>query len=267
MDEKNTKKLQKLLSAMDENSMTQEEFFKAFENVVKHVLTAEKNIMDKNEKEISEMKEMHKKMCSEMESGNTEGFNSLKEEILNKFDKLFKDQQSGMNLMRDKIREIKNGKDADEEKIVKNVLSQIKIPEPQEIKPETPEETRDKLESIQNEPDKLKIEAIGYLRKEIDDLKNLVKTISSNSSKGGGFRASRSMMTSDLSSQTNGVKITFDVPKSISSFLLSSDFPSPLMQNNGFTLNATRTQLTLTTDNPPSSGSQLLYVYSSVFNV
>ena len=71
----------------------------------------------------------------------------------------------------------------------------------------------------------------------------------------------------DLSSQTTGSLKVFTVPKSINAIVLSSDFlPNVLMEGNGFTLNSTRTQLTLNVSTAPSSGSQLLFQYSSIFN-
>ena len=65
----------------------------------------------------------------------------------------------------------------------------------------------------------------------------------------------------DISSSTDGVTKTFTVPYSRKSVILCSDFPSVLMEGNGFSLDSTRTSLTFTTDNAPSSGSQTLYQY------
>lgn len=79
-----------------------------------------------------------------------------------------------------------------------------------------------------------------------------------------GGRISGSVKFYDLSAQTNGVLQVFSVPKSVSAVVFSSDSPIILMENNGFTLNASRTQLTLTTI--PSQGSQLLFQYQSMFN-
>lgn len=113
---------------------------------------------------------------------------------------------------------------------------------------------------------------IGYLQDEIKRLNDKVeeseKKLSERiSSKQGGFRASNATRFYDLSSQADGVTKVFTVPKGISAIVICSDFPTILMEGNGFTLNATRTQLTLTVENAPSTGSQLLYQYSSMFNI
>jgi hypothetical protein len=69
--------------------------------------------------------------------------------------------------------------------------------------------------------------------------------------------------TYDLSSQTNGVTKVFTVPVHRKSFfVLCSDFPSVLMLNNGYTVNAAKTQITLTVGNAPSNGAQLLLFYA-----
>ena len=57
----------------------------------------------------------------------------------------------------------------------------------------------------------------------------------------------------------------FDVPKSTTSIIFMSDFPHVLFENNGFTLNAQRAQVTLTVANAPSTDSQLVYSYSPMF--
>jgi hypothetical protein len=66
---------------------------------------------------------------------------------------------------------------------------------------------------------------------------------------------------SDLSSQTNGVLKTFTVPAhSRGIMVMGSDFPSILFNGNGYS-EPTATTITLTTENAPSTGSQLGYMY------
>lgn len=70
------------------------------------------------------------------------------------------------------------------------------------------------------------------------------------------------VMIADLSAMTDGLTKTFSVPYSRKAIMvLGSDFPSVLFENNGFSLNADRTLLTLATVNAPSAGSQLGYQY------
>ena len=82
----------------------------------------------------------------------------------------------------------------------------------------------------------------------------------------GGARSSHSTRLTDLSAQTNGTLKVFSVPEGLAGLLFSSDFPTVLMENRGFTINKSRTQITLTTDNAPSSGSQLVYQSVDIHN-
>lgn len=127
--------------------------------------------------------------------------------------------------------------------------------------PKLGEPIRDALELINEEDKKLKIEAVGYLREELDNLK---KIKSSTFGGGGGTSGVYSHLDLyDLSSQTDGVLKTFSVPGMTKPFfMISSDFPTPLFLNNGFTYSSTANTITLTTDNAPSSGSQLGLFYS-----
>lgn len=128
--------------------------------------------------------------------------------------------------------------------------------------PDTADTIRNKLELLPD-GEKLAIEAIQDLRKELEELRSETKRIEALP-RGTAPRASNSTKFYPLTA--DGVTKTFTVPKSVAAILHSSDFPNVLYENSGFTINGTRTQITITTDNAPSSGSQLLYQYSSMFN-
>lgn len=64
----------------------------------------------------------------------------------------------------------------------------------------------------------------------------------------------------------DGVTKAFTVPKSTTGYVMMSDFPHVLFEGSGFTMNGNRTQLTMTVDNAPTSGSQCLFIYASMFN-
>lgn len=127
--------------------------------------------------------------------------------------------------------------------------------------PDTGEQIIDKINEDESEK-LIKAEKVEGLE---DRFKQVEKQISSIP-RGGGFRVNNATKFYDLTSQTNGSLKVFTVPKSVAAIVLSSDFPTILMEKNGFTINATRTQITLTAQNAPSAGSQLLYQYSSMFN-
>lgn len=182
------------------------------------------------------------------------------EALLVKIQSAFKEQSDTLNMIRDKARNLKDGytpikgvdyfdaTPADEAKIVIEVLKQIPVPVE-----ETAEQLAEKLDSI------------DYLKK-VQELEAKINAKIDAMPRHGGARSSHSMRFTDLSSQTNGTLKIFPVPEGLSGVLFSSDFPAVLMENNGFTLNKSRTQLTMTTDNAPSSGSQLLYQSTDIAN-
>lgn len=106
----------------------------------------------------------------------------------------------------------------------------------------------------------IKRERVENLEEEIKQIRQLISSIP----RGGGGRASHSMKLKILT--PDGSTKSFSVPKSVSRFVVGSDFPHIYMENAGFTINGTTTQITLTTDNAPALGSQLLFVYSETFN-
>lgn len=139
-----------------------------------------------------------------------------------------------------------------EQPIVTNEIKEVAIQE-------SPEQVVIKLESLSGDA-RLDKSAIKGLDEALE------KVSKSQSVRVVGGRSNNAMKAYDLSSQTNGVLKVFTVPKNITGVVFSSDFPTPLMEGNGLTLNGTRTQLTLTVANAPSQGSQLLFLYSSIFN-
>lgn len=67
-------------------------------------------------------------------------------------------------------------------------LNALETPEPEE--PDDPYEARNQLEAIDNESEKLKIEAIQNLRKELDEIKKSIKSSGGRTIFGGGFNYS-----------------------------------------------------------------------------
>lgn len=118
--------------------------------------------------------------------------------------------------------------------------------------PDTGKDIVKKVNELAIEPD-LQIDA--------SHIKNLPRF---GKMKGGGRKGGGGdiMMIEDLSSLTDGVSLTFAVPYNRKAIKIeSSDFPLNLYENNGFTIDASRTVVTLTTSNAPSTGSQLAFIY------
>ena len=171
-------KLSKLKDMMNllNDGLSRADFETAFKALLEQFLRVEKELIKKNLKAVDTLTEVQRGLSDKLESSANRELGRASNELQGRLTAALAQQESGLNFIRDKVRKIKEGKDgkdgknADETKIAKDVLSQIKLPEVQE---ETPEETRDKLESIQEEEEKLKIDAISELRKELDELKKM----------------------------------------------------------------------------------------------
>src|SRR3990167_9319383 len=129
------------------STMTKEEFINAFKEVMAVVVAMKK----RNEEEMRQMEAMHEKMIEsamqeikrkmvnmcepmmkEMYAEHEEmmkRMNTHMSEMQSENVKAHKEQQEGMSFIYDKVRTMKSGadgKDADEEKIVKDVLARIR---------------------------------------------------------------------------------------------------------------------------------------------
>ena len=238
-------------------SVTKGEFQDAVAQIVKYV----KDIKQGNEKEWALIKSAISMLGDKLSKENSTKIDAelsrVEEKLSTPIQKALKEQEQGMKFIYDKIAAIedgndgedgKDGKDADVTKIISEVLKQI----PPDVE-ETPEQLAEKLDSI------------DYLK----GLQDLEKRMGAriDSLPRGGARSSHSTRFTDLSTKTNGVLKVFAVPEGLSGVLFSSDFPTVMMEGNGFTLNSTRTQLTMTTVNAPSSGSQLIYQSVDIANI
>lgn len=157
MEEKNLQSLQKLLSVLDTEALTPDMFVKYFEEVIAFV----KGTRDLNETERENLKNLFELAQKELKSGNAEQLTSLKEEIsstlTSELSKIKKETNATLSEIQKKTDLLKNGDDADEEIIVGKVLE--RLPPPKEVDEETPEQTRDKLETLEGE-ERLDISAI-----------------------------------------------------------------------------------------------------------
>lgn len=247
-------------------SLTKEDFVNSFEQVMQLVLRIEK----RNTEAVGTMKQTYRNAMNNMRGVTDKDIADMKKLATDYCQKemarIEKEHAKKMEMCDKKMSEMKDGMDADEEAMTQEIISVVTPQITQNVKdivekdlPQLGKATRDGLELLP-ENEKLMIDAIKGLRKELDELKRVA------SAKGTAGRSNNSMKFYDLSSQTNGTLKIFSVPKGLAGVVIGSDFPTVLMEGNGFTLNATRTQLTLTTVNAPSSGSQLLYQYVSIFN-
>lgn len=149
--DKNEQKLKRLLSLMDEDTLTKEDFVTYFEQVIEFV----KKMREFTESEVESIKESLERVNIELKSTNSEQVSLIKENVVNtlnlelsKFNsKTFEKWQK----IQDKLDSIRDGVDADEDRVVElatrqavtNVMSQL--PPPAELKLETADETVEKI--------------------------------------------------------------------------------------------------------------------------
>jgi len=189
MEDRKLQKLKAALELLNVDTMSSADFTKAFEKVMQIFVamrtaneTERANLLSTFEKKMGEMEMMMKEHGAEMSDGTKNAKKEMMEYCMAEMRKMHTEQATGMNMLRDKLREVKDGKDADEQKIIKEVLALI--PPVKELQPETPASIANKLESIEPEDEKLKISAIRDLQKELDELRKLRGQVFGG---GGGF--------------------------------------------------------------------------------
>lgn len=171
-------KFKRLLDIFDPDTLTKAEFVKSFENVVKQI----KKVEAKYEQSIVKLEDKFQVMTDDSKTeydGKLSDLLSTFKAEMKKLDELKLDLIAKVS---DKLTEVKDGKDADEETIVGKVLSQIKLPEQKEIILDDAFEIRNKLETL-NGDERLSANAISGLQELLDEIKNQ-KVVGG---KGGGF--------------------------------------------------------------------------------
>jgi len=191
LDEKQILGLKKLLNLLEPSALTKEEFLKSFENVIKQILEIERKLIErmdiKTKTTLDEIAQLEQEFAdvigqAKKESDSTfggfrrrsiEAINSIFErnQVRQKLSEALSEVKNKIQEVDDKINEVKDGKDTDETKIVQDVLS--KIPEPEKVILDTPEQIRDKIEELKGN-ERLEIKAINSLQEKLDELKDSI---------------------------------------------------------------------------------------------
>jgi hypothetical protein len=136
-----------------------------------------KKLKSANETERAEINALLKQTIADLKNTGDTNFGSVKERIERVLDKALKEQEDGMNFIRDKVRKIKGidgkrglpGKNADEEVIVGKVLA--KLPPPKEEI--NGEKIVDKINELNTEPEnQIGIEHIKGWKDELDKIRS-----------------------------------------------------------------------------------------------
>ncbi len=163
ISEKNLNKIRRLLDLMDENALTKEEFTKSFKNVVKLVLKVEKELTDKNNKSISQIEKLFNELRDNLENKANSELSRAIYELKERADKVYREQIAGINLIGDKLKNIKDGKDGSQGKSGKDG---------KDGSPDKPEEIRNKLETLKGK-ERLEMDAIDGLLEALEELKKV----------------------------------------------------------------------------------------------
>ena len=252
--EKKIAKLERLLTLVDE-SLTREEFTKAFEEILNVVVKTQ----TKNKEEIEEMWKVYENMCVSMKEKSATDLEALKKKVTDYCTKemggMMKEHEEAMSAIEDKLTTVRDGKDADEEQIVKDVLAQIPPPLPEV----TPEQVRDKLETLKDD-ERLDKSAIKGLQEEIKELKEMISKVGSARVAMGGPNAN-AVQSYDLSSQLNGVAKSFQVPRHRVAIMLVGT-QAPLIYRPTTDYTTANVTLTLTSEVlAPATGQSLIFMY------
>lgn len=274
IDEEKLNKLHALLKVVNE-SLTKEEFLKAFENILKQIAGLEKQLIEKIEIKtksaydvLENLEKSYTKVIEKIKEDNTENLSSIRkwalQQITNFFLKnkineqlttILEEHTKKMEVVDKRMNEIRNGrdgKDANTEEIVAEVLK--KIPQTKE---EIPPEIQNKLESLETEWKKL--------QSEIEKIKNKFSNIPRG--KAMGRVKVPIMRPVNLSSQLNGAARSFTLPPDTVQVIgiWGSQFPfTGVAGNSDFTLSGN----TLTLDNTfaaPEAGQTLWVLVEALF--
>jgi len=189
--DKNLQKLNKLLSLMDEDSLTKEDFIASFEKVVEFI----KKMQEQNLEEVEQLKKAFESVSNQLKENNNLDLQDVKAEISKQITSALKEQQDGMNFIHDKVSKLKDGQDADEEHVINAVLDRIEFPEQEKVDMTSVETA---LEEIQD-----KLEELEKTKDEIESLKKRPV--------GGGIVGRDIIKDLDISDQLDGVTKTFNI--------------------------------------------------------
>lgn len=211
----NIEKLKQLVSLLHD-SLTKEDFVKAFELVMKQI----KDLQQRNLEEFNQINTFIGNLSKKLEDKSDVSLSSIKKEADNRFNslktQLEKDFSAKVSAIDKRLSEISDGidgKDADENAIIERLKEEIKVPTIEEIKNDLPvmaDQVRDALELLQGD-DRLDVSAIRGLDELLE--KN-VKVVGG----GGGFSslAMNLRLVDDEIPTNSGDNINFTIQRTAS---------------------------------------------------
>lgn len=176
-EEKLLKMFESISESMDVNDSLDE-----IAQLIASLIELVQNTKQSSDKSVEELALMHKEAVTMLKENNFEQVNSLKGRVMayceEEMAKMMASHEQMMQKCDEKMSEMKDGEDADEELIVEKVIARLEEMDSEEDdteEEETPEEEaigiRDSLELLQGD-ERLDISAIKGFEQTIEDIKN-----------------------------------------------------------------------------------------------
>jgi protein-arginine kinase activator protein McsA len=208
----NERKLKKLFELMDSEAMTADDFARHFQTVIDIVKKVKADIAAQREEIIASFADGMKSLQKKVDTVTTDQHARMVSDITKRLNKALKEQEDGMNWIRDKVRSLKDGKDADEQRVIETVLKMIPPTEYEEAPA-----IRNKLEKLQGE-ERLDKSAIRGIEKLEEDIKSAKQIKISGGGGGRGIQlhvdGSRKGLTSQSINLIGGTGVTLTYSQS-----------------------------------------------------
>ena len=234
MDDKGLE-LKKMLAMLDPERLTQEDFTLAFEEILKFLEEHTTTVSGTIEQARVAMEEA----STSTSEDNQAKFDALANELVTTLSGSLQEGEKRSNealeRLEARLAAIKDGQDADPEQVTQEVLRRIVIPTAEDVMnglPALGERTRDGLELLP-EGQKLVIDAVEGLRKELDELKEGLSARPAGKVGGGGTSAigvasalGFAGRTETPSGAVNGSNVTYTTIKPINfifSFMINGE--------------------------------------------
>lgn len=253
MDDKNKKPdLIAMLQATLDDHLGKEEFTTAFAQVVETM----KTYKAQSEAEFAAMQSAISALSQKLANDNSTDLAALKAEAqtaLAAIHSAVSDQMAQVHTHASQLQNGPQGEKGDQGEPGNDGL------------PDTADDIRNKLELIVEEDEKLKIDAIGHLREELDRLE---KKISRGSGSGAVIASQRGQVkVYDLSASLDGIKSTFSLPAFWRVLTVDlSSAPNALRPTVDFTTDANAVTITFTSQIDPAtqlaSGQTCIVTYA-----
>lgn len=194
------KRLEELASLLD-RGVTKDDFEKAFKIVLDTIDSFRKG----NSKEFDLIHKTIEALSKKVQEDATTDIATIRVEALKVVNKALKDQTTGMNLIRDKVRSLKDGRTPKISDIVPQVLQAL----PPDVE-ETPTQVRDKLETLIGDErlDKSAIKGIEQLEENIRNIE--IRPVKGGGAKGFGLyiNSSKKLLTAQYLNLIGGSGVT-----------------------------------------------------------